>query len=195
MAYTTLAGYELEHGRDPRPNLDLAAVALASGLKVNANDAQIQLYLAETQGLRVRLAAREGGGKAADFERAAHAFEQALALSPDSQDAALVSGRFCRAWSAFLGDAGADPEPALARGIALADQVLARHDGVPDALALRASLFLIRAQHARDPAQRRASAERARQDFTRAVSANAAFARPWATQVALAQQLAASRSQ
>ena len=193
MAYTTVAGYELEHGRDPRPNLDLAAAALASGLKVNANDAQIQLYVAETLGLRARLAARDGGGKAADFERAAHAFEQALALSPDSQDAALVFGRFCRAWSAFLRDAGADPEPALARGIALADQVLTRHDGVPDALALRASLFLIRAQHVRDQAERRALAERARQDFTRALSANAAFARPWATQVALALRLAASR--
>jgi hypothetical protein len=189
MAYSILAAYELEHGRDPQPSLHNAVAALQPALDKNSSDAQVQIYLAETQGLYTRFAARQGRGKAADFEHVAQAFETAIALAPDNQDYSIVFARFCRAWAMFERDSGGDPGPAVTRGLALVNQVVEHRPGSPDALVLRASLALVQAQRAHDAVDRRAQAERARRDFTTALTANHALKNVWAGEAALAEQL------
>jgi eukaryotic-like serine/threonine-protein kinase len=192
MAYTVLAGYQLDHGRDPRPSLDAADKALHE-LDQNSSDAQVALYRAETMGLRARLAARGGRGDAGAFERAAQAFEQAIALAPENLDHALVFVRFCRAWAIQRGSGG-DPEPALQRGLQLTERVLAGRPGSPDALVLQASLTLARARHTGDVAAQRAQADRARQAFTAAITINHTLnhtlEKVWADEIAAAEQLA-----
>ncbi|HEX3477851.1 MAG TPA: hypothetical protein VHT91_22670, partial [Kofleriaceae bacterium] len=185
-----LADYELEHGRDPQRSLRNADAALRPALDKNSNDAQVQTYAAEIRGLYARLAVRQGGGNAAEFQQVAHAFELAIALDPDNQAYSLVFGRFCRAWAMFERDAGRDPGPAVARGLELANQVLKGRPGSPDALVLRASLTLIRARYVRDPIDRGTQAEHARHDFDAAFTANHMLEKVWASEAALAQKLA-----
>jgi serine/threonine-protein kinase len=189
MAYSILADYDLDHGRDPQPSLRSAAAALQPALDKHSTDAGVEIYAAETQGLLVRLEARRGGARTADFQLAAGKFEQALALDPDNEDHALLFGRFCRAWAMFERETGGDPGPALIRGLALVNQVLEHHPRWPDAVVLRASLSLVQAR-GRDAAGRRASAEQAQQDFDAALTANPSLKRVWAGEAALANQLA-----
>src|SRR5262249_10863274 len=159
--------------------------ALQPALDRHSSDPQVQIYVAEIQGLSARLAARQGRGKAGDFQQVARAFEQAIALASDNEDHAILFGQFCRAWAMFEGDTGGDPGPALTRGLALANQVLVHHRSRPDALVLRASLTLMQAQRARDVADQRAQAEHARHDFDAALTANHALEKVWAGEAAL----------
>ena len=145
-AYSILAEYELDHGRDPRQSIRSAMDALQPALDNHSSDAQVQVYLAETRGLSVRLAARQGHGNLAEFEQVAHAFEQAIAMAPENLDHRMVFGRFCRAWAIFARETRSDPRPAVAYGLQQADRVLASRAGFPDAVALRASLALVKVQ-------------------------------------------------
>jgi eukaryotic-like serine/threonine-protein kinase len=192
MVHSIQAAYELEHGRDPQASLRSAAAALQPALDKHSNDPLVQIYAAEIQGLYARLAARQGRGKTGEFQQVARAFEQAFKLDPDNDDSAIVFGAFCRAWAMFERDHGGDPGPALTRGLELANQVLVHHRSSPDALILRASLTLVQAQRARDADDRRAQAERARQDFDAAITANRSLNNVWADEAALAKQLARS---
>jgi serine/threonine-protein kinase len=192
MAYSILTEYELEHGRDPQASLRSAVAALQPAQERHSNDPTVQTYVAELHGLYARLAARQGRGKTTEYQQAFQEFEHAIALNPDNDEHAILFGQFCRAWAAFERDAGADPAPALTRGLALANQVLAHHPRWPDALILRARLTLVQAQRARDAAERRAQAVRARQDFDAAITANRSLNHVWAGEAALAKQLAGS---
>ncbi|HEX3757585.1 MAG TPA: protein kinase [Kofleriaceae bacterium] len=190
MAHTIIAAYELEHGRDPQPSIRSAVDALQPSVDSNSSDAQVRVYLAETRGLSVRLAARHGRGNSADFEQVAHAFEQSIALAPDNPDYQIVFASFCRAWAMFARDTGSDSRPAVACGTTQVNRALASRPGCPDALVMRASLALVQAQSAHDSTERRAQAERSRQDFTAAFTADHALENVWAGEAALAQQFA-----
>jgi serine/threonine-protein kinase len=98
------------------------------------------LYQGEARGLRARWRARRGQGRAEDFEEAAHAFEKALTLRPEREDYRVAFGHFCREWALWRRAASLAPAPALERGRALADEVLAHRPAWADALLLRASL-------------------------------------------------------
>ncbi len=190
MAYSILAEHALEHGGDPLPALRDAEHALGPALDKYPGDAQVQTYAAELRGLHARLAVRQARGNASELGQAAQAFEHAVNLAPDNQDLAILFGRFCRAWAMVERSAGRDPEPAVACGLAQANRVLDRRRGFPDALLLRASLTLVRAQQARDAGERHAQAERARVDFDAALTAHHAVKNVWAGEAALAQTLA-----
>jgi len=190
MAYSLLAEHELDHGRDPLPGLRSAEDALRPALDKHPGDPQVQAYAAEIRGLYARLAARQARGSASELEQAAQAFDRAVDLAPDDQDHAILFARFCRAWAVLERDAGRDPEPAVARGLAQVERVLGRRPGSPDARVLRASLLLVRAQRAHDAAERRAQAERARLDFEAALTAHHALDKVWAGEAALARSLA-----
>src|SRR5262249_1878217 len=140
MAYAILAGYELEHGRDPRSSLDHASAAIDAALGQNRNDAQAQLYQAEILGIRARLQARQGNGKAESFAAAADAFQKTIELAPEDQDIRIAFGQFCRAWAAFQRETRTSPRDVLQRGLSLVQPVLDRRPTWPDALVLRASL-------------------------------------------------------
>jgi serine/threonine-protein kinase len=188
MAYAVLAAYELDHGRDPQASLDEASRATASALDNAPGDVQSLRYRGETEGIRARFLARQGLHKA-DFAAAAQAFQKALDLEPDNPDTKLAFGHFCRTWAIALREGGEDPGPALVRGLALANDVLARHPAWPDALILRAGLALVQAQSSTGAANRRAQARRAVQDFTAALASHPALARLWEPQQAAAAAL------
>ena len=80
--------------------------------------------------------------------------------------------------------------PAADRGLAQVNRVLDRRPRSAEALVVRASLTLVRAQRARDAAERRALAERAHHDFEAALTANHMLDKVWAGEAALAQTLA-----
>jgi hypothetical protein len=181
-----------EHGRDPRLSLDHASAAIDAALGQNRNDAQAQLHHAEILGLRARFEARQGNGKAESFAVAADAFQKTIELAPENQDIRIAFGDFCRAWAAFQRETRTSPREVLQCGLSLVQSVLDRRPTWPDALVLRASLTLALAQDAQDP-EKHKQAESARNDFADALSANHMLSKVWASQAALAQQLAAPR--
>ncbi len=191
-AYAILAAYELDHGRDPQASLAEASKAIDSALAKNPKDALAQRYLGETRGLRARLQARHDQGGPEDFAEAARAFQTSIDLAPEDLDHQLAFGEFCRAWATGQQDLGREPGPALERGLALANQVLAARPTWPEARILRASLLVLQAQRSPDAAQQREQAARAAEDFTWALAVNPALENVWKSQAALAQRLAAT---
>jgi len=191
MAHTILAGYNLEHGRDPQPSLVQATEAIRKAIDNNPKDATAQRYLGETNGTWARFRARQRQGKAEDFEQAAQAFEQAIDLAPEDQEYRVAFGHFCRDRAAFQRDPGNPPGSSLARGLELVNQVLATRPTWPEAWILRASLRLLQAQSSGPAAQRREQAASAAADFSRALAIHPTLDKAWRSQAALAQQLAA----
>jgi predicted Ser/Thr protein kinase len=192
-AYAILAAYELDHGRDPQASLAEASKAIDSALAKNPKNALAQRYLGETRGLRARLQARHGQDGAEGFAEATRAFQTSIDLAPEDLDHQLAFGEFCRAWATGPQDLRREPGPALERGLALANQVLAARPTWPEARILRASLLGLQAQRSPDVAQQREQAARAAEDFTRALAVNPALENVWKSQAALAQRLAATR--
>ena len=139
-AHATLAAFELEQGQDPRRGLERAEQALRDTFERNAQQPQALLYQGEVQGLRARWLARQHRARAGDFEEAARAFDKAVELHPRRLDFRLAYGQFCREWARWRQEAGIDPGPALERGLARVDEVLAARPSWASALRLRASL-------------------------------------------------------
>ena len=189
MAYAVLAAYELDQGRDPQRSCDQASRAIGKALDIDRGDVQSLRYLGETRAIRARFQARRGKATAEDFTAAEQSFQKALDLDPDNPDTRLAFGQFFRAWAAVQRDTGQAPGPSLTRGLALANDVLSRHPAWPDALVLRASLTLLQAQSSASAADRRSLAERAAQDFTRALALHPALGKTWEGQAAQAAAL------
>jgi serine/threonine-protein kinase len=139
-AHATLAAFELERGRDPRRGLERAEQALRGTFERNAQQPQAWLTQGEVRGLRARWLARQHQARAGDFEEAARAFDKALELQPRRLDFRVAYGQFCREWARWSQEAGLDSGPALERGLARVDEVLAARPSWTTALRLRASL-------------------------------------------------------
>ncbi len=134
------AAFELEQGREPRRSLEQAEAALRQAFERGPKEPLAWLVQGEVRGLRARWRARQGQARAEDFEQAVHSFEKTLELEPRRLDSRVAFGHFCREWASWRRGMGLDPLPALKRGLALADEVLAARPHWPDALLLRASL-------------------------------------------------------
>ncbi len=134
------AAFELEHAGEPRGSLDRAEAALRQAFERGPREPLAWLAQGEVRGLRARWLARQRRARPEDFEQAAHAFEKALELEPQRLDYRVAFGHFCREWAAWRRTAGLEPRPALERGLALADEVLAARPRWADALLLRSSL-------------------------------------------------------
>jgi serine/threonine-protein kinase len=191
MAHAILAAYELEHGRDPGPSLRRASEEIHSAIEKDPDDAQSQLTLGEILGIIARSRVRQAGANARDFEAAAQAFHKAIDLAPENQDYPIAFGQLYRNWAVFQRDSGSDPGSSLTRGLALANQVLAHHPTWPDALVLRASMVLLRANGLAKGVERHDLATSAGQDFATALALHPALAKVWGSQAVLAQQIAA----
>ncbi|WP_238539808.1 hypothetical protein [Corallococcus macrosporus] len=139
-AQTLLATWSLERGGDPGQELSRAESSLARASSLNARQAHIWRNLGELRALKARWLARRDTVKDADFEAAAEAFQQALTLAPRRHDFRLEAARFQLAWAEWRQRAGMDAGPSLARGLTLADEVLAVRPGWARALALRGGL-------------------------------------------------------
>jgi tetratricopeptide (TPR) repeat protein/predicted Ser/Thr protein kinase len=139
----TLALFELEQGHDPLPTLAQAEEALAQAFQRNRDEPQAWRYRGEVHAVRARWLARHRPAQAdAEFEEAARAFEKALQLAPQSQDYSLAFGRVCAEWARWRAAARKDATAPLARGLALANSLLAARPAWPEALLLRASLLV-----------------------------------------------------
>src|SRR5213078_930396 len=139
-----------------------------------------------------RYRAKHGRGSAEDFTTAEEAYQKAIDVEPDNQEAQIAMGHFLRAWAAFQRDSGNDRD-ALAtrqRGLALVNQVLVLRPTWPDALVLRASLTLQQAQGLPAGTERSQQAASAVQDLARALAINPALSGVWQRQAAVARQIA-----
>jgi serine/threonine-protein kinase len=164
----TLALFELEQGRNPGASLALAEQALAQAFQRNKDEPQAWRYRGEVHAVRARWLARHRPGQAgAEFEEAASAFEKALRLAPQPQDASLAFGHLCGEWARWRKETGQDASAPLERGLTLADSLLAARPAWPEALLLRASLLAEK------------DAARARKDLDAALAANPHLAHEW----------------
>ena len=188
-AHAIAAEQALSHGGDPRPALAAAHAALATALVKKPGDPQAELYLAEIAGLEARHRVATRGAAPDELARAAAGYEQALVRRPDSLDVAIRFAGFCAAWARLVRAAGGDPGPALARGRALADRVLAVRASLEAQLA-RAALAVIDAERADSPEQRRAAARRALDDLTQASARQPSLAAATRDMLAAARRLA-----
>ncbi len=189
--HSLLASAAVEQGRDPTASLTAASAALGEALKRNPENAQAQLYLGETMGVRARWEAGKGSFRAADFEHAAEAYQKALEKAPDHHDHAIAFAHFCRAWAVAARTGGQDGSVPLTRGLSEIERVLRARPGLPDAELARGRLRLAQAEAASAPAERRALAARALEDFTRALAGNPSLERRYRPEVTLARRLAA----
>lgn len=113
-------------------------------------------YEGEGLGVSARwLAAHEPEKAEAEFDRAAASFTQALEAVPRDQDTRLAFGWLLREWTVARKAARLDPEPVLARGLTLANGLLAERPKWAEALLLRAALL-----GTKDPTSVQARADR-----------------------------------
>ena len=172
MVFSGQASHELARGRDPRPSLQRAAEAVGAALQRSPDDPDARFSLAETLGTKALFERRESA-QAGVYEEVAAAYEKALTLEPEILDRRISFGRFCRAWAAADRAAGKGAlSPALSRGLALAEGVLATRPSWAAALLLHADLLLLQARRAERPEERRALAGRSAAAFRRALWLN-----------------------
>jgi serine/threonine-protein kinase len=176
MVHALLATFELEHGRDARPSSARAEAALRQALARNPAHAEAWYSLGEALGAR----ALSPGGRPQDSEEALQAFQKGLELAPERQEFRLGFGHFLRRWSTRLMRDGQDPGPSLQHGLELAQQLLAARPRWPDARLLRGSLLALQAAlPTAASGQQQQWRAQAREDLSRALSANPGFQREW----------------
>jgi len=176
MVHAILATFELEHGRDPRPSGARAEAALRQALARNPTHAEAWYYLGEALGAK----ALSAEGRSQDSEEAVRAFEKGLELAAERQEFRIGFGHFLRRWSTRLMRGKQDPGPSLQRGLELAHQLLVVRPGWPDARLLRGSLFALQAElPSATLGQKQQWRGQAREDLSRALSANPGFQREW----------------
>ena len=189
-ALTIQAVFELEQGQDPQQALAAATAAVDDALRRDRGNPQTLRTLGVVRATRARARAVRGGAVISDFEQAAEAFQQSLALAPGDPDTRLAFGQLYRAWGAWAVDAGHDAAPLLQRGLELCNQLLADRPDWPEARLLRAGLLLAQGKAESRREEQRALGSRALADLNRALEVNPRLSRRWGSQVAAAQRLA-----
>jgi serine/threonine-protein kinase len=192
MAHAVAAGYDLDRLRDPTASLAQARAAVDLALARTTKVKEVMLADGEVKAVQALWRARTGPGRTEDFATAAQSFAKALDLAPDDPGGRVQYGRLCRGWASWRKNRRQDPIPALRQGLDLAEQALAMRPGWPDALVLRASLLLDRADSTPRDEERRALAARAADDFRRALMANANLAAMWRGPATRAERLSAT---
>ncbi|QRO02891.1 protein kinase [Archangium violaceum] len=188
--FHTLAAFELGQGRDPGKSLARASESFLQALQRNPRDAETLLGLAEVRATRLLWMARRGQARAEDFEQVAADFQSALEAEPGNQDVRLAFGRFYREWASWRKETGLEPLPSLERGLALAEGLVKERPQWADALLLRASLGLMRAEVTASSEPR--WLEQARKDLDEALAANHNLERESQRHLSRLRQLLAS---
>jgi tetratricopeptide (TPR) repeat protein len=178
----------LDREQDPTASLAAASAALGEALKRNPEDAQAHFYLGETLGVRARWEAGRGSFRAADFERAAEAYQKAMRVAPNHHDYAIAFAHFCRAWAAAARAAGKDGSAPLAKGLTELERVFRARPALPDALVARGRLRFAQAEAADTKEERRALADGAREDFSQGLVGNPNLERRYRAEASLAQR-------
>jgi serine/threonine-protein kinase len=168
--FHTLAAFELGQGRDPGKSLARASESFLQALQRNPRDAETLLGLAEVRATRLLWMARRGQARAEDFEQVAADFQRALEAEPGNQDVRLAFGRLYREWASWRKETGLEPLASLERGLALAEGLVKERPQWADALLLRASLGLMRAEVTASSEPR--WLEQARKDLDEALAGN-----------------------
>ncbi|QDE88204.1 protein kinase [Myxococcus xanthus] len=172
-AHVSLALMAFEQQRrDPRRELSDAAQALAQALARNSGSAEGWQWEGEIRALRARWQAWKGRGRSEDFEWAARAFQKAMELAPEREDARLASARFRREWAAWLQARGEAPGEILEQGLHDIDGALALRPGWPAARLIRGQLLLLRANAATRPEVEGSLRRQGQEELAGAIAAN-----------------------
>lgn len=146
----------LEQGGASRPLLIYFEAGISELYKEFPNDPQQWRYEGEGFGVGARwLAVHEPRTAESEFVRAAASFTKALEVVPRDQDTRLAFGWLLREWTVARKAVRQDPEPVLARGLTLANGLLAERPKWAEALLLRAALL-----GTKDPTSVQARADR-----------------------------------
>lgn len=200
-ALLVAASFRLASGASAGAQLAAARAAIDRALRLDPSaEALMVLSKVELAGARDALA--RGRPAQAYFSRAAAALDRAEQRGATSVTALLARAELCR-WRAAArvsgGGAAAageqDPGEAgtiLRDGLAAADRALALDPSSARAAALGGFCHLLAARAERDPARRRAAAERARGAFARALELNPLLPRDVRDAAGEARRLAAS---
>lgn len=158
--YVIRAGFNVNRGQDPEPDLARAEAEIRHALAqrpdasmVLQHKAEAWLQLGEAQALRARWRARSGRARAEDFAEAAKSYEKAIELEPDELEYLLRLGFHCSTWATWQKQARGEHGPVLKRGLELADQILKVRPDWTEAQALRASLLQASPSSHRAPPQ------------------------------------------
>jgi serine/threonine-protein kinase len=178
----------LTTGADPTRDLQAGEAALAKALALDAKDHDSLQYLGELRAAAAAWKARRGRAGQGDFDRAAEAFQRALASAPDSQETLLAQAALCRTRAAWTRVRREDPGPSLARGQAALEQVTRARPRWAEALALRGSLALEEAEGLA-PGGGSPKAGEALKDLGEALALNRNLARVWRPWMERAQHL------
>ncbi|NPC71262.1 hypothetical protein HPP05_16030 [Corallococcus exiguus] len=150
------ARHLLEQGRDPEPML-MRPRDEDYGLGWLSRDRVVHhRATGEFFRLMARYSARTDPQKAEEqFKGAEQNYDEALKVEPSNQEVRLEKGHLLREWAVARKAAKQDPEPLLARGLTLADALLAERPNWPEALLLRAAIL-----RTKDPGSAQARADR-----------------------------------
>ncbi len=168
----TEARERLERGASPLAALDEARArfGLAALADTKLSDAPRGLAQAELVEASWRRLGRQDPAPA--FSRARTALDSSLRANPNDAKAWASRAELARAAAGWRHSRGERAAGLVAEGLTAAERALALHPTLADALAARGGLFLLRAETAATPDQRRADLSRAREAFEGALRAN-----------------------
>jgi eukaryotic-like serine/threonine-protein kinase len=138
------AEWTLARARDPAADLLKAEVSLKRARELNPRLGQAWRHLAEAEGLRARWNAQDHGDAEPGFTGAARAFEDAMALDPKLEHR-LAAAELHEAWARSRLSSGQDAAAPVARGLALAEAVVAVRPRWVRAREVKAALLKLRA--------------------------------------------------
>ncbi|NBD07371.1 protein kinase [Corallococcus sp. c25j21] len=154
-AWVRQAQWALLQGRDPAADLTKADTALSRARELNPRLGNAWRYLAEADSLRARWTARGHGEAEGDFARAAQSFEEALKRDP-RLEYRLAAADLHGAWARWRLGEGRDATAGVARGLELAEAVVAARPRWVRAREVRDGLLKLR-DGARAPVRERAA--------------------------------------
>jgi serine/threonine-protein kinase len=175
-------------GTDPTRNLQAGEAALARAQALDAHYWGPLQYLGELRSAAATWRALHHHADRKDFDLATEAFQRALDVTPDSQEALLALARLCRARAAWERTVGGDPGRSLAEGRTALERVLKARPQWGEALALRGGLLLEEAEGL-PPSGRGPKVREALKDLGEAFALNRNLARAWKPWVERAQRL------
>ena len=182
------AEHAVSAGTDPARDLQAGEAALAKALALDARDRDSLQYLGELRSAAAAWRALHRRAERKDFDLAAQAFQQALEITPDSQETLLAQARLYRVRASWERAMGEDPGPSLAAGRTVLERVMKVRPQWGEALALRGSLLLEEAEGLA-PTGGGPKAGEALKDLSAAVALNRNLLRAWKPWTERAQRL------
>ncbi|MDI3281955.1 serine/threonine-protein kinase [Polyangium sp. 15x6] len=172
-AHHLLASHQRAQGEDPRPSLDAGLRTLEPCYRIEPENPDCKAVEALLRTAQGGWASKEDASSLASFEQAELRAREATQKVPERGELWLLLGEVCldRAEALLASERPkVPPGPVVDEGLRSIEQALKLAPGMPRALAIEGALSLAKARI--DPAQEKASLERAKASLARAFAGN-----------------------